>query len=335
MEVAGWPVAFRGSSAVATGLVTRNRLRGPGFRRVFTDTYVRSGDELTLELRSLAAYRYAAGRGVMSGYSAAELLGASCGDKEAPAEITISGGGRRPQPGLLVHRDRIAPGEIQECRGVRVTIPMRTAWDLARRVDLDDAVAAVDTLARVGRFHPDLLLNFLVHYPGARGAGAVADVLALADRRSGSPMETRLRLLLIHAGLPRPEVQWVVQDPIAREAVWLDLAYPEHRVGIEYDGGEHLSPERVLSDIRRGTRLVDQGWRIYRYTKREIFTKRELIVSEVRRALTQPSAPPRWFDPVETTVAARSAAPGQPARTTLPSSAGDASSGWAGRTRTV
>jgi len=168
---------------------------------------------------------------------------------------------------------------------------MRTAWDLARWESLVEAVVAMDALARAGRFHPDLLLNFLVHYPGARGASHVPEVLALADRRSGSPMETRLRLLLIHAGLPRPQVQWVVQDPVAREAVWLDLAYPEHLIGVEYDGAEHTRPERVLQDIRRGTRLVDQGWRLYRYTKREIYGEPDRIVAEVRRALTRSPDP--------------------------------------------
>lgn len=284
--VPGWPVAFRGSHAVAAGLVTRNRLRGPVYRRVFPDTYVRSGDELTLRLRSLAAYRHDTGRGVLSGYSAAELLAASCGPKDAPAEITIDDGVRR-HPGLLVHRERLAPGEITQRAGVRVTTPLRTAWDLARRKDLAEAVVAVDALAGAGRFNPDLLLNFLAHYPGARGAAQVPDVLSFADRRSGSPMETRLRLLLVRSGLPRPQVQWVVQDPVAREAVWLDLAYPEHRVGVEYDGAEHTRPERVLRDIRRGTRLVDQGWRLYRYTKQEIFTDRDRIVNEVRRAIAR------------------------------------------------
>jgi very-short-patch-repair endonuclease len=286
VEVAGWPEAFRGSQAVAAGLVTRNRLRGPTFRRVLPDTYVRRADELTLTLRSLAAYRHAGGRGVLSGYSAAELLGASCGPSTAPAEITL-GGGRRGHPGLVVHRDRLAAGEIVTCHGVHVTTPVRTAWDLARRGDLVDAVVAVDALARVGRFHPDLLLNFLTHYPRARGAAAVPDVLALADQRAGSPMETRLRMLLIRAGLPRPQVQWVVQDPVAREAVWLDLAYPEQLIGVEYDGAEHTRPERVLRDIRRGTRLVDRGWRLYRYTKHEIYGEPNRIVADVRRALAR------------------------------------------------
>jgi very-short-patch-repair endonuclease len=287
VRVAGWPEAFRGSRAVAAGLVTRNRLQGPGFRRLFPDTYVRRGDPLTPTLRAMAAYRYAEPHGVLAGYSAAELLGASCGPTHAPAEITVPGPGRRAHPGLLVHRGALAPGEIRRCGGVRVTTAVRTAWDLARRGDLVEAVVAVDALARVGRFNPDLLLNFLTHYRRARGAGAVPDVLALADRRSGSPMETRLRLLLVRAGLPRPQVQWVVQFLDTRKAGWLDLAYPEHLIGIEYDGEEHTRPERVLRDIRRGTRLVDQGWRLYRYTKAEIYTEPERIISEVRRALAR------------------------------------------------
>ena len=283
----GWPVAFRGADAVAVGLVTRNQLRGPRYRRLFPDTYVRSGADLSLALRSLAASRHAAGRGVLSGYSAAELLGASCGPRDAPAEITVTGGGRHPLPGLLVHRDRLVPGEIENCRGVQVTSPLRTAWDLARRGDLTDAVVAVDALARVGRFHPDLLLTCITDYPRARGAARMFDVLGLADRRSGSPMETRLRLLLIHAGLPRPEVQWPVQDPVAREVLWLDLAYPEQRIGIEYDGADHTQPDRVLRDIRRTTRLVDHGWRLYRYTRLDIHHHPDRIVAEVRRGLTR------------------------------------------------
>ena len=53
-----------------------------------------------------------------------------------------------------------------------VTTPLRTAYDLARREDLAEAVVAVDAvdaLANRGRFAPDLLLHFAAHYPRARG----------------------------------------------------------------------------------------------------------------------------------------------------------------------
>ncbi len=286
MTVAGWPVAFRGSTAIAAGLVTRGELRGPRFRRPFPDTYVLTGRKPPdLALRSLAAYRYVEGRGVLSGWSAAEVLDASCGPRDAPAEVTVPGGPQRAHPGLVVHRDRLAPGEIRSVGPVRCTFPPRTAFDLARRGPLVERVVGVDALARRHRFSPDLLLNFATRYSGVRGVDRLPEVLALADRGAGSPMETRLRLVLVLAGLPRPRSQWVVQDERARRAVWLDLAYPEHRVGIEYDGEEHTTPAGVRRDIGRSTDLVDQGWRLYRYTSDEVGGEPDRIVGQVARAL--------------------------------------------------
>lgn len=283
--VPGWPAAFRGSLAVAAGHVTWDVLRGPRFLRLFPDTYVPTPDEKPdLHLRSQAAYRYVEGRGVLSGYSAAAVLGASCGAAGAPAEVTVRGGGLRARPGLLVNRDRLAPGEIQQVKGMHVTTALRTAFDLARRDDLTEAVVAVDALANRGRFSPDLLLYFAIHYPRARGNARIAEVLTYADRRAGSPMESRLRLLIVRGGLPRPEVQWVVQDERARTAIWLDLAYPTHKIGIEYEGEGHASAEMVLRDAGRYTRLVDMGWRIYRYTKYEVYGEPARIVAELTRA---------------------------------------------------
>lgn len=284
----GWPVAFRGSLAVTAGLVTWDRLRGPRFVRLLPDVYApRPAGRPDLALRSRAAYRLVERRGgMLAGYSAAELLGASCGRRDAPAEVIVPGGGQRAHPGLVVRRDRPAPGEIVEVDGIRVTSPLRTAFDLGRQDDLLDAVVAVDALAHHRRFAPDLLINFAVHYPRARGVTRLYEVLAHADRGAASPMETRLRMVLVRGGLPRPVTQHPVQDPEARTAVWLDLAYPELHVGVEYDGEEHTDPERVLRDIARHTRLLDLGWRVYRYTKHDIRTGPARIVDEIARALS-------------------------------------------------
>jgi hypothetical protein len=45
-SVPGWPAAFRGTAAVAAGLLTPATLRGPRYLRLFPDTYVRHGSEL-------------------------------------------------------------------------------------------------------------------------------------------------------------------------------------------------------------------------------------------------------------------------------------------------
>jgi hypothetical protein len=286
MTVPGWPTAFRGSHAVAAGLVTPDRLRGPRFLRLLPDVYCRAAAEPPdLLLRSLAAYRLVEGRGVLSGHSAAALLDAYCAPRrDTSAEVTLLGGNTRPHPGLVVRRDRLRDDEITHVRDVACTTPLRTAFDLARGADQGAAVVAVDRLANRHRFHPDRLLDLHGRYRGRRGVARVPGVVALASPYAESPMETRLRLLIVGAGLPRPEVQWVVQDAATRTAFWLDLAWPEHRIGIEYEGEPHTERSRVLRDIARTTRLVDLGWRVYRYTKLDMHGDRARIVAELARA---------------------------------------------------
>lgn len=108
---------FRGSAAVAAGLVTRAQLRGPRFRRLFTDVYVRVDVEVDLVLRARGGY--VAVGGVLAGWAAAELLGAA----DADVEIVRPGGARRSRPGLVVLGDRLAPDEILHARGLPVTSP--------------------------------------------------------------------------------------------------------------------------------------------------------------------------------------------------------------------
>lgn len=270
--------------------MTPDRLRGPRFWRLFPDVYAQARDQPPdLKLRSLAAYRLVEGHGVLGGYSAAAILDADCAAiSEAPAEVVVPGGGQRSHPGLIVHRDRLQSGEITRVGSVSATTPLRTAFDLARGLDLTEAVVAVDRLANRHRFAPDLLLNLTARNRGRRGVARVPGVLAVASPYAGSPMETRLRLLIVGAGLPRPAVQWVVQDPTTRTAIWLDLAWPELMVGIEYEGEVHTEPGRVLHDVSRYTRLVDLGWRIYRYTKLEVYGQPERIIAELTRARRQP-----------------------------------------------
>lgn len=85
-------------------------------------------------------------------------------------------------------------------------------------------------------------------------------------------------------------MQWVVQDAATRTAVWLDLAWPEHRIGIEFEGAGHTDPVEVLRDAGRYTRLVDRGWRIYRYTKYDVYRTPDRIIAELTRALQRPLA---------------------------------------------
>jgi very-short-patch-repair endonuclease len=269
---------FRGSVAVAAGSVTAHRLRGPRFRRLFQDVYVAAQVEVDLALRARAAYLLVAGHGALGGWSAAELLGASCGPADPPAEV-ITPFRRRRQPGLVVRQERLPPDEITELSGpVVVTTALRTAFDLARRAPLLDAVIAVDALAHAFGFDPAEILRLDRRHLGARGSAQLPEVLRLADPLASSPMETRIRLAVIADRLPLP----VLQHPVG--PYLLDLAYPVIRLAIEYDGREHRTQQRAMRDLDRQAYLSTQGWTVLRFRAAEVY-RPDLVASRVRGVL--------------------------------------------------
>ncbi|WP_433291791.1 DUF559 domain-containing protein [Pseudonocardia sp. CA-142604] len=271
---------FRGSDAVAAGFVTAKALRGPRFRRLFTGIFVAADVEVDLALRSRAALLLTHGCGALGGWSAAELLGASCGPEGAPAEIVVASGGCGGRPGLRVRRDQLSPDEITVLAdGVVVTTPLRTAYDLARRSPLVDAVVAVDALANVHGFAPADLVPFGNRHLGARGSAQLPTVVAMADPRAESPMETRIRFAIRAAGLPAP----VLQFPVGPYR--LDMAYPTIRLAVEYDGRDHLTPERALRDLDRQAYLTRCGWDVLRFRAVEVMLRPWSVAATVRRAL--------------------------------------------------
>ncbi len=122
--------------------------------------------------------------------------------------------------------------------------------------------------------------------PGWRGVRRLLPRLALAEPATESPMETRLRLLLIDGGLPRPGAQFVVRDFHGDFVARLDLAYPNARLGIEYDGGGHREPAAWRDDLRRQNRLRAAGWTLLRYTAWEVYHRAEATCRQVRSVVS-------------------------------------------------
>lgn len=250
---------FRGSDAVDAGLVTEKQLRGPRFRRLFTGIYVAAGVEVDLALLARAAFLLVEERGVIGGHAAAELLGASCGPLDAPVEVVVPGRGPHHRPGLVVRQDRLSLDEITRVDGIAVTTALWTAFDLGRRPPLVEAVVAVDALAHKHGFDPQEIVRVGYRHPNSRGAAQLPAVVKLANPLAESPMETRIRLALIRGGLPCP----VLQHPVG--PYWLDLAYPDLMLAIEYDGREHLTPERARHDLARQAYVTREGWEVLRF----------------------------------------------------------------------
>lgn len=98
-----------------------------------------------------------------------------------------------------------------------------------------------------------------------------------------SPMETRLRWLLIQAGLPRADVQATLRDGAARFVGRVDLYYPEARLVLEYDGGNHR--DRLVEDNRRQNLLLNAGYRLLRFTAADIYGTPDVVIAQVCAAL--------------------------------------------------
>src|SRR2546427_13074820 len=93
-------------------------------------------------------------------------------------------------------------------------------------------------------------------------------------------METRLRWILINAGLPAPEVQTDLYDGEGNFVGRADLYYPQAHLVIEFDGGNHR--DRLVSDDRRRNSPVRAGYRVLRFTVADGYGRPQAIVRQVR-----------------------------------------------------
>lgn len=261
------------------------------------DVYIAAHLTLTLALLSRAAYLLVEGSGVVAGYSAAELLGASSAPPGAPAEVLMfDGRHRRSHPRLVVRRDVLGPGETTTRGGVRLTDPVRTALDLARWAPtLTEKVAAVDALAyRCGVTVEAVRALARVHL-GAHHSRGLDRVLALVNGLAESPMESRIRMALVLGGVPSP----VLQHPVSVDGrrYRLDLAYPGLRLAIEYDGELHRTQLRAHADLLREADLTRLGWTVLRFDAHTALRRPDHIADAVRAAIagtatSRPSARP-------------------------------------------
>jgi hypothetical protein len=278
---------FRGSTAVAKGLVTARQLTGRRFRRLFHDVYVLASvtvDDLTL---CRAAALLLPPGGALSHESAALLHNVrSFVRGRARIHLSVPPEYRPPRSErLVIHRVELGQGEMVRRCGLVVTSPERTAFDLGSGRDLEAAVVALDALLHQRIIRPGTLATIAqsrLGWPGARRFRAAA---ALARPHVESPMETRVRLLLVGAGLPEPTVQYTIHDAHGFFLARVDLAYEELRIGIEYDGDHHRDRDTFQADAVRLNRLRLAGWTILRFTADDALRNPDRLVAQVRAAL--------------------------------------------------
>jgi hypothetical protein len=95
---------------------------------------------------------------------------------------------------------------------------------------------------------------------GARNCRRLPLALGLMDDGAESVRESLLRLVVVEAGFPRPVTQYEIRDGSGRFVARVDLAWPDLRVALEYDGAYHDDPAQIAADRRRLNGLHACDW---------------------------------------------------------------------------
>ncbi|MBX3068425.1 MAG: hypothetical protein KF844_07250 [Cryobacterium sp.] len=172
--------------------------------------------------------------------------------------------------------------------GIRVTSPLETWCTLASLLSLESTVVIGDQL--VQRQDPIANIKELEHavksHAGRHGAKRLRLALPLIRANTDSPMETKLRLRIINAGLPEPRVNIPIKN---RHGVSLrlgDLVYPHLKVLVEYDGWRHRDDvTQYQRDIEVLQEAAEDGWRVIRIHKGMLENGSTLAVHQIRSAL--------------------------------------------------
>lgn len=287
---------FTVAEGLAAGL-SRRDLDGPAFRTVLRGTRVAATTRPAPLQRVLAALRLSPPEAWASHDSAGRVYDVPL-DLGADEHVSLARQERRRRrAGIRAH-----VGDerwVHTVRGVRVSTPAQLFVEMAGSLGLVDLVVLGDHLVRRGRVSPESLRAFCArsrHRQARRARTAAAHVRAEVD----SPMETRLRMLLVLAGLPEPVVNHQVRAEDGAVLRRFDLSYPQVRVLIEYDGRHHVEREsQWRRDLARREANDREGWRSVVVVSEDVFVTPEDTLVRVIAGLRErglPGVPARPSD---------------------------------------
>lgn len=264
-------------------------------RRVLRGVYVAHDVDDTIAVRAAAARMVIRPGSVVRDRTAAwihgvDVLGWAETEVLPPVETCVARFNSPTRRGGVDGRTRdLELRDVMTIDDVWVTTPLRTALDLGCNLKRQTALGALDAVMHHHHLVPGQLVAELPRLAGRRGVRQLRSLLPLSDPLRESMRESWMALALHDAGLPMPQAQhWIDIDGVP---TWrLDLAYPRHRIVIEYDGEQwhHRTEEQRRHDERRRGWLRAHGWAVIVVTKLELTpTGPSPWIADVREALRQ------------------------------------------------
>jgi very-short-patch-repair endonuclease len=265
-------------------------LQGSQWRHVFRDVWVHDSIEDDMFVR-VAAARLVLGReGFLCGLTAAWVYGVEVQDGRGLLVWVgrPTGSWRRPRAGCLLREITVKAPDLDLINGTFITTPLRTAFDCARWLRLSEAVVVADAFAAAGLISRDDFAAYVRSHRALRGVRQADVVAKLIEPLSESPMESRLRVLLITSGFQSPVAQYVVTDRAGKFIGRADLAFPRQRLIVEYDGSLHWEQRR--DDDRRRDAMRELGWTVLVASRADYYEHADEFIATVRRAMQSAAA---------------------------------------------
>ena len=280
---------FTRGDAVRAGIDPKI-LRRSLFRRLFRGVYISADVPESPFVRAAGALHIHPPTAFASHTTAAKVYGLPVPNDPQVHVTVLADGDRRWRPGIRNHVTSRSP-RVRTVKGLRVSHPFRMFVELAGMLSLVDLVVLGDALVKMFDVEPARLVEACREsndFHAGRALVAARYVRAEVD----SPMETRLRMLIVLSGLPEPDVNHKLYDEHGNVRRRLDLSYPDLRLIIEYDGRDHIERvENWESDLERREEFDDEEWRILIVTASGIYKRPDLTLARVHRNLKSRGCP--------------------------------------------
>jgi hypothetical protein len=275
---------FTHRDAVAAG-IRPAQLRGKAFRKLLTGVYISAAVPPLPTHLVQAALLIHPPTAFASHTSAARLYDAPLPAGLAEQHISVFEAADRRRRAEIRHHVVPRTTPVVRCRDLRTSAPEQCFVELAALLPLVDLVVIGDYFVKKGWL---TVADLVAHANGPLGSAAAARAAAYVRADVDSPMETRLRMLIVLAGLPEPVVNHKVFYADGRLRYRFDLSYPDYKIVVEYDGRQHRADlDQWDRDTERGEWLDDDGWKHVPVFSRGIYRRPDRTLERVVKALRE------------------------------------------------
>lgn len=266
------------------------RVRAGRLHRVHRRVFAVGHTRLSREGRWMAAL-LAAGEGAVLSHASAAALWELRATRAAAIHVTVpSYAGRSRRPGVVVHRScALGAADVAHHDAIAVTSVARTLVDLAGMLARGPLERTVERSLELRLFDLAGVRAAIDARPTSRGAGALARVVAAVHDEptlTRSELEALMRDLCADHGIEPPQVNARV------EGCEVDFLWRSQRLIVETDGhARHGTRTAFERDRARDARLTLLGYRVVRFTYRQLVHERDVVVATLLGLLaTSPGA---------------------------------------------